>query len=279
MIAPESDAVYFCCRDSVLRMDLDGEISTVCKLGEDYIQGRQLIRLATHLSISADGKFFLLDGEIGNQWFVGLGDRETGKVRIVKEFAHNYNHGQFSPVHPDLFLLAQDWFYDKVTGRRLHYDNRVWLLNTQGSRFEGLTPDVIAGHMTGISHEWWSGDGHVCWVDYEKGAFEFDLDTRRATPVWPGPLCHAHCNATRQLWCADESPYKWNETPCQVRFFNRATGKVTLIASALPKPQADRGWYHIDPHPQFSPDGEWIVYTTTVLGQVDVALTPVAGLL
>jgi hypothetical protein len=174
--------------------------------------------------------------------------------------------------------MAMDHFQDRVTGRRYHYDKRVWLMNTSDTRFDCLTPDDYAKHMTGVSHEWWSRDGRVCWVDYDKGLFEHDLQTGRTECVWPGAVCHAHCDATRQYWCADESPYKWDRQPCEVRFYDRVTGQQTLIVSAMPAPPAARKWYHLDPHPQFSPRGTWVVYTTMVRGQVDVALTPTARL-
>lgn len=118
-----------------------------------------------------------------------------------------------------------------------------------------------------------------------------DLDHHPLFERWTDPVsgvvshllrervCHAHCNADRSLWCADESPYKWARQPCQVLFFHRASGRVVPIVSAMPAPQANRSWYHIDPHPQFSPDGEWISYTTTVRGSVDLALCAVSQLL
>jgi hypothetical protein len=34
--------------------------------------------------------------------------------------------------------------------------------------------------------------------------------------------------------------------------------------------------YHLDPHPQFSPQGSHISFTATVRGKIDVAITPVA---
>ncbi len=279
MVDPEGNGIFFCARESVWHMDLEGKTRAVCTLGNDYIQNRQLRRLATHLSLSADGRFFLLDGEVGNHWFVGLGDRASGEVRILKEFAHHHNHAQFSPVDPELFTIAQDWFHDKVSGRRFHYDNRIWLMDVHNRRFEGLTPDTYCGHLKGISHEWWSKDGRICWVDYDQGAFEYDLETRQATRLWARPLCHVHCNDTRELWCADQSPYFWRDKPCEVLFLDRNSGRESTIASALPLPGVPRGWYHIDPHPQFSPQGDLICYTSTALGGVDVALCPVAPLL
>ena len=279
MVAEEGDGCYLCMRESVWRLGIDGSIKPIVTLGSDYIQNRRLYRLATHLTKSADGRWFLLDGEIGNHWFVGLGDAETGAVRIIKEFIHHHNHAQFSPVHPNLMTIAMDHFHDKITGRRYHYDHRVWLLDTADTRFECLTPDVYCKHLTGVCHEWWSKDGRVCYVDYERGVYELDLETRQHTHVWKEPLCHAHCDPTRRYWCADESPYKWTKTPCKVKFFDRQTNKVTDIASALPQPTVQRSWYHIDPHPQFSPKGTSVVYTTTVRGSVDVAITPIEQML
>jgi hypothetical protein len=43
----------------------------------------------------------------------------------------------------------------------------------------------------------------------------------------------------------------------------------------LDPPYCPRDLYHLDPHPRFSPRDRWVVYTSTVRGQVDVALSPV----
>jgi hypothetical protein len=275
MVEAGGDSALFCARNTVWRVRATGDTEPVFTLPSAYIANRELRRLATHLTQSADGRSLLLDGEVGNHWFVAIAEPATGTFRVVKEFAHHFNHAQFSPIDPRLFTIAMDHFHDRVTGRRFHYDLRVWLMDTDDTRFECLTPATYCKHLTGISHEWWSRDGRVCWVDYTGGAFEHDLSTGETACVWPGPLCHAHCNADRTLWCADESPYKWADQPCQVLFLERATGRVVPIVSGMPAPQVDRGWYHIDPHPQFSPDGRWICYTTTVRGRVDVALCAV----
>jgi hypothetical protein len=36
--------------------------------------------------------------------------------------------------------------------------------------------------------------------------------------------------------------------------------------------------YHIDPHPRFCAQDQWIVFTTTIRGQVDLALVKTADL-
>jgi len=278
MVADEGDAIYYCARNSVWRMDMKGVPAAVCALSEDYIHHRRLERLVTHLTRSADGRYFLLDGEVGNHWFVGLGDTETGEVKILKEFGRHYDHAQFSPTDPELFLIAQDWWRDSTTGQYFIYDQRIWLMDITGERFEPLRPKDYFAHNSHASHEWWSADGLVCWLDYKKGAYTCDPVTRETAHVWRRPLCHGHCDATRTYWCADQSPYEWDTKPCQVKFLDSSSRAEVDIVSAMPRPAESRDLYHIDPHPQFSPDGEWIVYTTTVRGAVDVALAGVGNL-
>ncbi len=57
------------------------------------------------------------------------------------------------------------------------------------------------------------------------------------------------------------------------------TEKTVDIFSAMPKPKYPRSYWHLDPHPQFTSDGKYIVSTTTVRGSVDVAITPVEELI
>lgn len=279
MVAPESDSAYFCLGRSVWRQPLVGEPEVICALDGEFVNRRAFGPLATHLTMSADGKYFLLDGAVGGHWFVGLGDRESGEVRILKELARNYNHAQFSTTDPELFLIAQDWWHDHVSGQYFDYDHRIWLMDVGQTRFEPLCPTDWYRHGSAATHEWWSADGLICWVDYREGVFEYDLERRQACKVWQGPLCHAHCDPSRQYWCADQSPYTWKEKPCEVRFYDRAAGREINIVTALPLPPYGYGQYHLDPHPQFSPKGTWVIYTTTVQGKVDVALTPVQGIL
>ncbi len=276
----DGDGVFLCSGASVWRLGVEGDMQRIFSVPEDYLAGRPLFRLATHLTLDATGHWFLLDGEVGNCWFVALAHRQTGEFRVVKEFAQNFNHAQFHPFDPEVFTIAMDHFRDKSTGRRFHYDNRIWLMDVHNRRFRTLTPDNYASHLKGACHEWWSADGKVLYIDYETGVWMVDPARPEAHElIWPTPLCHAHCDRTRRYFCADQSPYYWKDRPCEVKFFDSATRHSINIASALPMPSADRGLYHIDPHPQFSPRDTWVVYTTTVRGGVaDVALCESAGL-
>jgi len=287
MLATEGDAAYFTAGPTVFKKTLgrDG-VEAVCTLADEYVANRQLEGLATHLSLSADGRYFLLDGRVGlNTWFVAMGEPATGEVRLLHELDRRYNHALFSPVDANLCILSQDWMFDPHTGQATTVDIRTWLMDVRQTRFEPLVPGLWFKHNAWPCHEWFSADGLVCWTDYEAGVFECDpaadAALRKAVHVWPRALCHSHCDPTRRYYVADQTPYKWHERPCEVLFFDRQTGKETHIVTALPpRPPLARSprLYHIDPHPQVSPDGAFVVYTTTVRGAVDVAVAPLGAI-
>lgn len=278
MVAPQGDAAYFCMGRHIYKIDVQGQVDLICSVPEDFIAHRNFKRIVTHLTISADGRYFLLDGDIGHLFWVGIIDIHTGEFKVLREFATHYDHAQFSPVDPNLFLLAQDWWKDKLTGKHMRLDHRLWLMDINQTVFEPVEPGNWYDHSGKAAHEWWSKDGMLCWNDYHKGTYECDTTTRKVTHVWKRQLCHAHCSSDRRYWCADESPYRWGIAPVDILFYDRETQKNTVIVTDMAQPPVERGLYHLDPHPQFSPKDSWVVYTTMVRGHVDVALTPVEPL-
>ncbi len=279
LIAASGDAIYYCDGPCIYHLSIDGTITEIARLDQQWVNNRYTDRIATHLTRSADGRYFLLDGPIGNHWFVGVAEVATGKIQILKELAAHYNHAQFSPIDPSRFLISQDWWHDRVTGQHFMFDHRTWFMDIHQSQFEPLLPSAWYGHGSAICHEWWSRDGRVCWIDYNQGAFECAMPAREIQHVWQRPLCHAHCSSDRRYWCGDQSPYTWDTQGCAILAFDRETGQERTIVSALPLPPFPRGAYHLDPHPHFSPRDTYIIYTTTVYGRIDVALTVVADML
>ncbi len=279
LIDPNSKGCYFANRSTVYWQPVDCcEPTPVCSLDPDWIAGRYQDLMATHITLSTDGHTLLLNGRIGNHWWVGLGDTRTGKVEILKEFGRHYNHAQFSYHDPDLFSIAEDHWRDMTSGQQFPFEQRIWLMRTDGSVFEPFRGQDYFGHNSNVCHEFWSKDGWMCWADYERGAYEGTVEGREANCVWPRPVCHVHCTSQRRYWVADQTPYRWDEEPCQVLFYDRETGKEVAIASGLPSHYMPRRWYHTDPHPHFSPDDEWVIYTTTVRGTFDLAVARVSDL-
>lgn len=282
LIAPDGTGAYFTTSGEVWFQPLEMASAAegkpqepprlVGRLPEKLVGGRLLFRTATHVTLSSDGRLLLLDGRVGHEWFVGTMEVATGEFRLIRTFAREFNHAQFSPVDPTRFVLSQDHFRDPVSGRWYDYDHRIWMLDTEGTQYEPLRPGDLNRVNSRPCHEWWTADGRIAWVDYERGVYLCDPAGGVPEHVWARPLCHAHADPALRWWCADQSPYRWPDELCQVLLLDRASGKEYTVVTAMPPPTVERAWYHIDPHPQFSPTGRRMIYTTTSRGMVDVAL-------
>jgi hypothetical protein len=235
---------------------------------------RRPLRLATHLSRSADRKSFAIDAQIGTEWFVGDLPLNGGEFRLWQKFDLCHNHAQFSPIDPDLMLIAQDGWIDPATGEEGETHDRLWLMR-RGEQARPLVPaSPLPASLRG--HEWWDADGnHVWYIDYRAGTARVDILTGERTLVWPGGHTHSHCDRAGKYLVGDINVADdW-----RVAFFNITTGKEIDIVSHLPVPSLPRASYHLHPHPRFCLNDRYICYTTNVRGSIDVALVPVSRLI
>lgn len=252
------------------------EPELVNRLPESLTHHRRPWRVATHLTFSADHKSLNIDAEIGRQWFVGHAPLDGSDVMIWQELDRAYNHGQFSPVDPDLQLINQDSAIDPVTGVCPPYENRMWLIR----RGEKASPIFPTGPKHG--HEWWSANGqHVWYIHYNRGVERVRIDTPNNDPelMWTSDtVSHAHVDATERYIVADCVPGR-DTGIGKVIFYNTTTRRELSIVSDMPYPSEALRRYHVHPHPQFCRQDEYICYTTLVRGKVEVALVPVADLI
>ena len=283
LLTPAGDAVYAPVHDGIYLQPFDGEPREIVRMPAEIVQNRHLWNVVVDLTVSADGKHFLLDSHIGNRWLISLADVASARVRPLRWFARCHHHAVFSPVDPDLFLVGQGPWHDPITGDKFDMNIRMWLMDTRLTRYEPLFGDLWFNHNCMSCHEWWSADGLVCWCDYNDGIYECDLADRKRVLVWPRPLWHGQCDPARRFYCGDQNPYEPTaDNPCRVFFFDRRSGRDVAIASNVgfpPLPRQDWRSYHLDPHPHFSADGRQVVYTTMVRGVPDVAIAPVEGIL
>ena len=96
LIAPEGDKVYFVgsyIRDGMIcTIDVEGHIEEFARMDPEYIAGRAVYRFGTHLTLSSDGKYMLVDGMLGTHGFVAVVDMNTREFRIVNEYQTMHNH-------------------------------------------------------------------------------------------------------------------------------------------------------------------------------------------
>jgi len=272
----ETGYVYWCIGSEIWkRGPLPSQgAELVNRLPEKLTLNRRPWRIATHLTFSADRKSLNIDAEIGRQWFVGQAPLDGSDVVVWQEFDRAYNHGQFSPVDPDLQLINQDSAVDPLTGDCPPYENRMWLIR----RGEKAAPIFPTGPKHG--HEWWSANGqHVWYIHYNRGVERVDIKNPTPELMWASDVVsHAHVDATERYIVADCIPGK-DTGIGNVIFYNTETKRELSIVSNMPYPPDSLRRYHVHPHPQFCREDEYICYTTLVRGQVEVALVPVDELL
>lgn len=246
-------------------------------------------RISTHLTLSPDKAEFFLDVREGNRnFYVGSLNLETGKFTKWAENKHQFNHAQFNPVYPDLALCAYDAFKDQITGERQNVPKdengvyqRLWTVTRNGEK----TCYKAEGNYA--THEWWSPDGRFIYYVNGSGIHKLNIETLEDINVHPCVPWHAHVNRDESCYVYDKVEYDRYETwyrgmPASVKFYNSMTDREIDIVSLMPSNEFHPGnqcRYHIDPHPRFTENEKYIVFTTTELGGADVAVVKVEQLI
>lgn len=300
-----SGDVYWCSGAAVWkRKPEDGaKPEKVNELPEAIVKHRRVAHVATHLTFSASKKSLNFDCRIGEDWFIGRLPLDGTPGTVWQEFDRCYNHAQFSPTDENLLLFAQDFYSHSLTGKVERYENRMWLIREgekaapvfsdewarqqrgyHGTTFNAHTPQAGAMQVSDPramhGHEWWAGDGvGIYYVHYGQGVERVSLDNRTPVMIWPlKTISHAHATAKGDYLVGDNQPQQ-DLTDSRVVFFNPKSGREINIVSDLPRVPAALKSYHLDPHPQFCLGDRMICYTTTILGRMDVAFTPVEALI
>ena len=256
-------------------------VDIIAALPEDLFGERFVKRVATHFTFSPDGRELFFDAQSGDGFFAGTVDIKTGKLQVWQKFDRLYDHGQFCPKDNDLALLAQENMIDPLTGVKTRYEDRLWLIKRDG------TFKPVFAQKTRVTHEWWDTDGrHVYAINNSRqfggpAIFRVNPHTAEVENIWPGQYWHAHDFDHARLLVADKHHLTgfYRGCPSSVYFIDRENKKEVTIVSLNPEHHSLGSVYHIDPHPRFSPDGSMVVHTTTVRGEVDIALTLTADLL
>jgi Tol biopolymer transport system component len=140
------------------------------------------------------------------------------------------------------------------------------------------------------SHEWWSADGktiYYCSDNY--GIYGINIETGEDITILEGiDPWHAYSSKDDSLFIWDEKKLeryggKWYRgCPSALNFFNRTTGKNLVVISEMPEnghTPENQNPYHIDPHPRFTENEKYAIFTTTELGGVDLGVVVVEELL
>ncbi|MFW5803113.1 MAG: hypothetical protein ACOCWJ_04270 [Verrucomicrobiota bacterium] len=252
----------------------DAPVELVNAIPEEVLGNRRISRMATHLTRSVDGRELFVDFGMGLQWIFGSLPLDGKDFQLWHRFDRLYNHAQFSPADPDLVLFAEENHPDPVTGLTFPIRNRMWTLR------RGETPQPIFSEPTRVSHEWWDNDGEHVWCVAGHETWRVRIsDSAIERLEFPHHCWHSHCSRDARLIVCDSNQGFYRGCASGVYFFNRETGKEVMLVDNPPRPDYAGKHYHIDPHPRFCAGDQYIVFTTTIRGEVDVAMISVRDLI
>ncbi len=279
----ESGEVYFTNGKSLYKR-APGKKNFAVRLCDVPISG-YIHQLATHLTRLSDKKRFFLDIRRDNFGSIqGVIDIESGEFTEWARTDFCTNHGQIHPKNDNLALCAYDYWSDLSDGKQycIPYDEngiyqRLWTVAADGTR-KSYPP--MHNHA---SHEFFSENGErIYYCSNPHGIYGIDLAGGEDIPILEGiNPWHAHASADEQYFVYDETKLerfggKWfRGCPAAVNFFNRKTKKCIRIVSEMPEnghSPENQNDYHIDPHPRFTENGKYIVFSTSELGGCDLAI-------
>ncbi|MEZ4729995.1 MAG: hypothetical protein R3E79_22935 [Caldilineaceae bacterium] len=277
-VDPASGDVFWCEGTTVWRRSPRAADAPVYvnQLPAEVVGGRDVGSLASHLTVSADGKAFFMNAKVGLEYIFGSLPLDGGPFVPWWRFNRHHNHAQFSPTDPDTVLFAQEFHNDPLTGIRIRITDRLWLMR------RGEAPRPILREPRFVSHEWWDPDGeHVWCVDVGNNNETWRVriaDGEVERIVFPRQCWHSHSSRDGRLIVGDSNNGFFRGCASTVHFMNRDTDKVIVLAEHAERSDYVGRHYHIDPHPRFCANDQYVVYTTTVNNQVDLAIIPVAHL-
>jgi oligogalacturonide lyase len=200
---------------------------------------------------------------VSRPWSAVLTGRADGQgwheiVRQKKWISHTL----ISPQNAGLILYSHEGHWERV-------EQRMWLVNGDGSGNRLLRPEEKPEIR--IGHEYWFDDGiHVGYqAQYPKGRKMIGVaDTRDGSfREYPAPFHDSHTQASHHdnLVIGDGS-----EKEPFLNLYEYKNGKLT--GGHIYRHGSSFSQQHWHPHPVFSPDDHFVLFTSSRTGNGDVYL-------
>jgi hypothetical protein len=253
---------------------VEDAVEFINAIPDERIGARPVQRIATHLTRSVDGRVFFVDAHIGMQYVFGTLPVDGGPFEEWYSFERNYNHAQINPTDPDEVLFAQENHGDPITGLTFKIENRLWIMR------RGEKPRPILREPLWVTHEWWDPDGKHVWCVWGHETWKVRVSDGQVEKIpFPHHTWHSHSSRTGEYIIGDSNERFYRGCPSSVHFLNRKTGKLVKLVENPERLDHIGRSYHIDPHPRFNGNDQYVVFTTTIRGEIDLAVALVQDLI
>lgn len=276
-IHPSHDGryVYFTAGTGGWRINLQSlEEEQLVSFGDVAMREKGMVAAAMGTTaLSSDDRWWAIKYNIGSEACLCIVDTQTGQSEVILR-RDTIAHLQFCPDDANLLFYAGP------------LTDRVWLINRDGSNNRRLYQRKPGEWIT---HETWiPGRRELAFVDWPHGVRCIQVDTNVERRVTSFNAWHPVCNHTGTLMIADTNfpdigIQRFN--PCdsigapQTICYPQASSMGAHWAGPFPYDNGPIEVYapqHTHPHPSFSPDNRYILYTSdhTGFAQLYEALLP-----
>lgn len=218
-------------------------------------------------ALSHDDRYWAVKFNVGKEANLAIVDTQTGKSQIILQ-RDTVAHLQFCPDDNNLLFYAGP------------LTDRVWVIHRDGSGDRRLYQRAPGEWIT---HETWiPGTRELAFVDWPNGVRAIHVDTGAERRVCSFNAWHPVCDRTGKRMVADT-----NFPDIGLQLFDARDGVGQPTPLAYPEASSmgahwagpfpyDKGPIevyapqHTHPHPSFSPDGRYILYTSDRTGHAQL---------
>lgn len=271
-------AVFFTAGTSGWRLDLETlEEHELVNFSATEMQDEGMVAAAMGTTaLSHDDKWWAVRYRVGDESVLTIVRTETGESEIILR-RDSIAHLQFCPDDSNLLYYAGP------------LTDRVWVIHRDGSGNRRLYARNTQKNEW-ITHETWiPGTRELAFVDWQRGVRCIHVDTEEERQVTSFNAWHAICNTAGTLMVADT-----NFPDIGIQTFNPRDGIGEPIPLCYPNasslgehwdgqfPYADGpiqvyAPQHTHPHPSFSPDGKYVVFTSDKSGFAQIYEATIAN--
>lgn len=272
--SPDGRFVYFTAGTGAWRIDLGSlEEEQLADFGAVEMREKGMIGAAMGTTaLSADGRWWAIPVKAGKVSRFVVIDTQTATSQVILE-RDTIGHPQFCPDDSNLILYAGP------------LTDRVWTVRRDGSDNRRIYQRE--DRMQWVTHEvWLPGRRAVAFVDWPRGMRLIDMDTGQASWLHRFPAWHAAPDMTGTRFVCDTnfSDKGLHVLPLDgspdYLCASEATSEGAHWGGPFPYndgPVAVEARQHTHPHPRFSPDGAYVVFTSDRTGYAQIYEVELAG--
>ncbi len=265
-------SAYYTAGNAAWRVDLDAmREEQVASFGDQPIRQPGMVGASMGTtSLSTDNRWWCVNVKVENQFRMHIIDVQTGEDTVILE-RDTIAHPQFHPDDPSLLRYAGP------------HDQRIWTIRRDGSENRLVYRRDEATKEWIVHETWLPGTREIVSTNWPRGVMAIDIDSGAVRWIVRTNAWHPMVNRAGTQMVADTTnpdvglilcdPHVENKSVKDLCDSNASSQGTHWLTDHCPYDDGPVEAYapqHTHPHPNFSPDGQRVVFTSDQSGWAQV---------